>query len=79
MKNENKKTLDEMIAKMLVNTDELNAEQMQMVDLLCAINESQTIASNVYYETKMEPLSIISRVLLLKMKNKFGASLMLVV
>ena len=49
MKNENKKTLDEMIAKMLVN-DELNAEQMQIVDLLCVINESKTIASNVYYE-----------------------------
>ena len=50
MKNENKKTLDEMIAKMLVNSDKLNATQMQIIDLLCAINESETIASNVYYE-----------------------------
>ena len=43
-----KKTLGKMIGEML-QVDNLNANQMQIIDLLCQINESDEIASNTAY------------------------------
>lgn len=47
-----KKTLGEMIGEML-QTEDLNTSQMQIIDLLCKINESHTIKSRTeyYYDT----------------------------
>ena len=43
-----KKTLGEMIGEML-QTEDLNTSQMQIIDLLCKINESNTIKSRTEY------------------------------
>lgn len=52
MKKITKKTLGEMIGEML-QVEELNANQMQIIDMLCKINESYEITSNTaYYDTK---------------------------
>lgn len=52
MKKTTKKTLGEMIGEML-QTDNLNANQMQIIDMLCQINESHEITSNTaYYDEK---------------------------
>ena len=52
MERTTKKTLGEMIGEML-QVDDLNANQMQIIDVLCKINESYEITSNTaYYDTK---------------------------
>lgn len=43
-----KKTLGEMIGEML-QIDNLNANQMQIIEVLCKINESDEIATNTVY------------------------------
>ena len=48
MERTTKKTLGKMIGEML-QVDNLNANQMQIIDLLCQINESDEIASNTVY------------------------------
>ena len=48
MKKTTKKTLGEMIGEML-QAEELNADQMQIIDILCQINESDEITSNTAY------------------------------
>lgn len=48
MKKIAKKTLGEMIGEML-QAEELNADQMQIIDMLCQINESDEITSNTAY------------------------------
>lgn len=48
MERTTKKTLGKMIGEML-QVDNLNANQMQIIDLLCQINESDEIASNTAY------------------------------
>lgn len=48
MKKTTKKTLGEMIGEML-QVEELNANQMQIIDMLCQINESDEIKSNTAY------------------------------
>lgn len=51
MKKETKMTLDNMIAEMLFQTEELNGLQMQIIDVLCQINESEMIEGKISYDT----------------------------
>lgn len=52
MERTTKKTLGKMIGEML-QVDNLNANQMQIIEVLCKINESYEITSNTaYYDTK---------------------------
>lgn len=52
MERTTKKTLGKMIGEML-QVDDLNTNQMQIIDVLCKINESYEVTSNTaYYDTK---------------------------
>lgn len=48
MERTTKKALGEMIGEML-QVDDINANQMQIIDMLCKINESDEIAANTVY------------------------------
>lgn len=48
MKKTNKKALGEMIGEML-QVEDLNTNQLQIIDMLCKINESSEIASETAY------------------------------
>ena len=50
MKNETKMTLGNVIDEMLIETEDLNGQQMQIIDMLCQINESKLLEFNTYYE-----------------------------
>lgn len=48
MKKTNKKALGEMIGEVL-QVEDLNTNQLQIIDMLCKINESSEIASETAY------------------------------